>query len=353
MLENLARYSRKKILVTGHTGFKGSWLTSILNLAGANVYGLSLPPDENSLYSRIGNAGMAGEVFLDLRNALEIQNYFEQNKFDGIFHLAAQPIVRYSYEFPVETFNTNVMGTAHLLNSVTIYKSSPWVIVVTTDKVYENSGSNIAYIENTKLGGSDPYSASKAAVEHIVSSWRNVALFLKSDLRLSTVRAGNVIGGGDFGSDRLLPDIVRSFSANKQLVIRNPSYVRPWQHVLDPLNGYLMLGLKMLNEEKVEYSYNFGPGEDSKRTVEEIVQFASLKWPGNPGYTFVDEQIHMKETPFLWLSSELARKDLGWRNIFEAQAAVSLTVDWEIQALSQPPIEVMQKQIIKFYEEWA
>ena len=348
MLKGLEIYRDKKILVTGHTGFKGTWLTAILRLAGAEVYGMSLPPESHSLYTRVERQ-ISSEVFLDIRDRKMVREYFESNVFDGVFHLAAQPLVRRSYQQPVETYDTNVMGTAHILESITEFKASKWVIVVTTDKVYEYDPAQIAYNENSKLGGSDPYSGSKAAVENLLVSWRSVLAYVGSNLQLCSVRAGNVVGGGDQATDRLLPDIVRGFLNGEKIAIRNPSFVRPWQHVLDPLNGYLILGKELLSDNSVSNSYNFGPSEASKLTVEEIVKIASDYWPNNLGFETKPDESSMHETPFLWLSSELARSELGWHNKYEAEEAIQLTLDWEIEARELRTNSILEAQIKTFF----
>jgi CDP-glucose 4,6-dehydratase len=350
VLNGLEIYKDKKILVTGHTGFKGTWLTAVLRLAGAEVHGLSLPPEDNSLYTRVKRQ-VCSETFLDIRDRKLVGEYFAVNSFDGVFHLAAQPLVRRSYQQPVETFDTNVMGTAHVLESITKYKATNWVIVVTTDKVYEYNHEQIAYNENSKLGGSDPYSGSKAAVEHLLASWRSVISYEKSNLQLCSVRAGNVVGGGDHATDRLLPDIVRGFLHGEKISIRNPSFVRPWQHVLDPLNGYLILGKELFLGNSVSDSYNFGHSESSNLTVEEIAKIAKEFWPNNLGFVAKADTSSMHEVPFLWLSSERARTELGWGNKYEAEEAVQLTLNWEIEARDQHPDSILETQIKTFFGE--
>lgn len=350
MLKGLESYRGKKILVTGHTGFKGAWLSTILSMAGADVFGLSLKPESESLYTRVGKK-VSSEEFLDIRDRKLVNAYFQKNKFDGVFHLAAQPLVRLSYLQPIETFDTNLMGTAHLLEGITKNSSANWVVVITTDKVYEYSGNETGLHEGARLGGSDPYSASKVAVEHLLVSWRNVISFMNSELRLVSVRAGNVIGGGDNAVDRLLPDIVRNFKAGQKVIIRNPTFVRPWQHVLDPLNGYLLLGKRLMAGDSVSDSYNFGPTEESKLTVREIADIAAEIWPGNPGVRIHHDETRIHETPFLWLASNHARSELGWQNKFEAREAVRLTLNWEIDSQVNSPTLVLENQIKSYFGE--
>lgn len=347
----LKEYSGKKILITGHTGFKGTWLARILVLAGADVYGLALKAEDNSLFSLIDNLGLKESAILDIRNRAEIENYFKKHEFDGIFHLAAQPLVRRSYKEPIETFETNVMGTAHILDSAVSNGSAAWIVVITTDKVYRNVEKLPGYIEDDALGGKDPYSASKAATEMVVSAWQTIANHNNGKIQITSARAGNVIGGGDMADDRLIPDLIRGFRAGTKTVIRNPASIRPWQHVLDPLNGYLRMGLALMAGRTISPAYNFGPGEESKLTVEEMADYACAQWEGAKG---VEIQIDSKaphEAGLLWLSSDLATKELGWSNRFEAREAIRWTLDWEKAAMQTSALAALDQQINEFYGE--
>ena len=344
-------FAGKKILITGHTGFKGTWLSRILILAGAKVYGLSLEAEKNSLFSRIDNLNFEKSTILDIRNRQNIDNYFSEHKFEGIFHLAAQPLVRKSYKEPIETFETNVMGTAHILNSIINNNASKWIIVVTTDKVYKNMNKLEGYFEDEPLGGIDPYSASKAATEMVISAWRTIADQSVGKIRICSVRSGNVIGGGDVGEDRLIPDLIRSFKSNSTTVIRNPKSIRPWQHILDPLNGYLVIGSKFIDSTDLSPAYNFGPGEDSKLTVKQVAEFACSLWPNSKGIEIKSDPQAVYESELLWLSSALARKELGWFNKFEAYEAVRWTIEWEKNSVSSSPLEAIDLQINSFFEE--
>ena len=221
----LAKYSDKKILITGHTGFKGTWLSRILVLAGAQVFGLSLEPEKDSLFAKIESLGIKESSILDIRDRAAVENYFKSHSFDGIFHLAAQPLVRRSYREPIETFDTNVMGTAHVLNSVVSSNAANWVVVITTDKVYRNVEKLEGYVEDEPLGGKDPYSASKVGTEAAVTAWQQIQR-TSGGPKVVAVRAGNVIGGGDWSNDRLIPDITKALNSNKEVVIRNPKAVR-------------------------------------------------------------------------------------------------------------------------------
>ena len=345
----LKEYSGKKILITGHTGFKGTWLARTLVLAGAEVYGLALKAENDSLFSLIDNLGLTESAILDIRNRTEVEDYFERHQFEGIFHLAAQPLVRRSYREPIETFETNVMGTAHILDSVVSNSSAEWIVVITTDKVYRNLEKMEGYVEDDALGGKDPYSASKAATEMVISAWQTIAGVRGKKIRIASARAGNVIGGGDMAEDRLIPDLIRSFRANTKAVIRNPASIRPWQHVLDPLNGYVSMGLALMQGRTISLAYNFGPGEESKLTVEEMAEYACAQWEGSKGVEITIDSQAPHEAGLLWLSSELAAKELGWSNRFEAREAIAWTLDWEKAAMQTSALAALDHQIHEFY----
>jgi CDP-glucose 4,6-dehydratase len=349
MIDSLSPYFGKKILITGHTGFKGTWLARILTLAGAEVFGLSLEPTENSLFSRIGEFGLQSSNFIDICDADRIDQYFSVNKFEGVFHLAAQSIVIKSYDDPVKTFATNVMGTVNLLNSIKKFSAANWVVVVTTDKVYKNSDKHEGYSENDPIGGSDPYSASKGGTEMVVLAWQNLVTHVYPPIKIVSVRAGNVIGGGDETEYRLMPDLVRGYRTSTKAIIRFPDAVRPWQHVLDPLNGYLQVGVRLMFFEEISQSYNFGPGDESKLSVKDVVEYASsildqhLDWELRPNLE------GNKETSYLWITSERARLELGWFNKYEAKEAIQLTFDWEKESLISNPLNALDIQINNFY----
>lgn len=350
MLNNLKAFKGKKILVTGHTGFKGTWLSRILILAGAEVYGLALSPEANSLYARIKNLGVADSSIIDIRNRGEIENYFKTHNFEGVFHLAAQPLVIRSYKEPLETFDTNVMGTAHVLNAIVENDSARWVLVITTDKVYKNVEKLEGYLEEEPLGGKDPYSASKAATEMVVSAWQNLAILKESRISIVSVRAGNVIGGGDSADNRLIPDLIRGFRKGEKIAIRYPDAIRPWQHVLDPLNGYLTVAQKLMAGKKTSPAFNFGPGEESKLTVREMAEYACSQWEGSLGLDIQKDTNALPESGLLWLSSKLANQELGWSNRFEAKESIRWTIDWERESMNSTPLEALDKQITDFFE---
>jgi CDP-glucose 4,6-dehydratase len=349
MLTQLKDYRGKKILVTGHTGFKGVWLSRILVLAGAEVYGVALEPETGSLFTRIENIGFKESSYIDIRNAAALNEYLEKHTFDGVFHLAAQPLVIKSYEEPLETFATNVMGTANLLQSIMMNKSSPWTVVVTTDKVYKNVEKLAGYTEDESLGGKDPYSASKAATEMVVSAWQNLGALQNPIYKLVAVRAGNVIGGGDTAENRLIPDLIRGFHSNSKTVIRFPHSIRPWQHVLDPLNGYLTIGCKLMTDKKISPAYNFGPGDESKLTVQQMAEYSCGQWPGSQGIEVRDDKNALPESGLLWLSSNLAIEELGWFNRFEAKEAIRWTIEWERESMNSTPLQALDTQIDAFF----
>jgi CDP-glucose 4,6-dehydratase len=255
-----------------------------------------------------------------------------------------------AYDQPIETFETNVLGTANLLQSVLNFQSSRWAIVITTDKVYENLELADGYSERDPLGGKDPYSASKAAAEMVVSAWRTIASHKKSDFVVSTARAGNVIGGGDHAANRLVPDLIRSFRTSTKAVIRNPASLRPWQHVLDPLRGYLLMGSKLLRSEKISPSYNFGPSESSKLTVMDVANAAASLWPGNKGIEIQIDTLAFHESKLLWLCSDLAEKELGWRNHFDAIESIRMTVEWE-RLSATSAVSALDVQISQYFWE--
>ena len=345
----LKDYSGKKILVTGHTGFKGAWLSRILVLAGAKVYGLALAADANSLFDVAGDLGFKESTILDIRDRTAVEKYFTTHRFDGIFHMAAQPLVRRSYKEPIETFDTNVMGTAHVLHAAVSNSATQWVVAITTDKVYRNVEKLGGYSEDEPLGGKDPYSASKAASEMVISAWQTIARQLDEKIAISSARAGNVIGGGDTAEDRLIPDLIRGFHAGAKTIIRNPASVRPWQHVLDPVNGYLTMGSALMAGRAISPAYNFGPGEESKLTVEQMAEYACTLWEGARGIDIAIDPNAVHESGLLWLSSQLATKELGWSNRFEAREAIAWTIEWERESMKTSPLIALDRQINAFY----
>lgn len=328
-------YSGKKVFLTGHTGFKGSWLLSWLRLLGAEIKGYALNTiNENDLYNCIQGDTICESVIADIRSKETLKNEILQFEPDFIFHLAAQPLVRVSYEIPVETFEVNVIGTANVLEALRFLEKPCVVVVITTDKVYENKEWIYPYRENDSLGGYDPYSASKACAELVIGSYRNcffnVLNYSKHGKAIASARAGNVIGGGDWSQDRIIPDVVRALSRNESINVRNPSAIRPWQHVLEPLYGYLLLGAK-LTEDPIKYSgvYNLGPYAEDTLSVEDLVKVAICLW-GKGDYYKLDfnsaDQPH--EAGILKLDISKAINELSWRPKLTSDKAISWTIDW-------------------------
>lgn len=323
-------WANKKVLLTGHTGFKGSWLSLWLSELGAKVIGYSLPMEsEQPLFARLGLGDHVHSVFGDIRNSDRLRSVVEQEKPEVVFHLAAQSLVPYSYSHPRETFDVNVMGTVNLLDCIRFCESVRSVVVVTTDKCYENREQAAGYKEGDRLGGHDPYSGSKACAEVVVDSYRQSFFGGDDSAGIATARAGNVIGGGDWASERLVPDIVRAITEKKDLIIRRPNAVRPWQHVLEPLSGYLLLGELLCNSpRKYAQAWNFGPESGAFRSVEWVINRFLGEW-GCPGYRWVPEFSNViHETNYLALDCNKAKEQLGWRAKWDIEATVSKTVEW-------------------------
>jgi CDP-glucose 4,6-dehydratase len=326
-------YKNKKVFITGHTGFKGSWLTAILHSFGAEVKGYALEPETNpSLYQAIHGDSLCYSIIGDVRDASFLHKHISEFAPDIVFHLAAQPIVRTSYDIPVDTFEINAMGTVNVLEAIRQMRKKCIAVLITTDKVYENNESGQAYKENNRLGGYDPYSSSKACAELIIDSYRksffNPQKYSTHQVAIASARAGNVIGGGDWAKDRLLPDIVRALVKNETINIRNPKAVRPWQHVLEPLWGYLTLAMKM-EEDPIVYTdaFNFGPYPYDVLTVKEITDLAVRIWgKGNVAFPKLQGQVH--EAGLLSLSIEKAKKVLRWKPKLNAEKALTYTLEW-------------------------
>lgn len=319
-------YRDSKVLVTGHTGFKGSWLVTMLEMLGSEVMGVSLPAEENSLFRKINNDLTSSSASIDIRDRAALKKVMNDFNPDLVFHLAAQSLVLESYENPVDTFSTNVMGTAHLLEASLDAYNLKGVVIITTDKVYRNLESGKAFSEEDSLGGNDPYSGSKAACEIVVESWRPLFESRNTKVRLVTARAGNVIGGGDEGKNRLLPDLVSSISSDAKLTLRNPNATRPWQHVMDALHGYLIIGEKMLLNEQVARSYNFGPGKDADLSVMQVVN--TIEELSGKRFEISIEDSKFHESRLLKLDSSLATEDLGWSSRLTSKEALNLTLDF-------------------------
>lgn len=317
-----------KILLTGHTGFKGSWLTCLLNTLGAKVSGYSLPPPTTpNLFEQLQLKNKIDHHEGDIRDEKKLLTVMQKVKPDAVIHLAAQPLVITSYNSPVETFSTNVQGTAHVLDTALQVESAKALLMITTDKVYENNESLNGYSEEDRLGGHDPYSASKAMAELLIASYRS-SFAIKKKVAIASARSGNVIGGGDFSPNRLLPDIARHLANNNPITLRSPNSSRPWMHVLEPLFGYLHLLQQMLKEpHHYSEAWNFAPKESSSITCQELTEEAIYLW-GKGSWIDQSDPLAPKETKLLKLSGDKTYHRLGWRARYDWKEALKLTLDW-------------------------
>ena len=349
-MTNTSFWKNKNVLITGHNGFKGSWLSLWLHDKGAFVYGLSLENNEKeSIYHSFAlNSILCCDAIIDIRNANELSMFIGQHHFDVVFHLAAQPLVRESYKSPLDTWSTNVQGSLNLLEALKQYDHTCAVVMITTDKVYENLELPYAYHENDRLGGLDPYSGSKAAAEIAINSWRFSFCgegHSASNLRVATARAGNVIGGGDWAKDRIIPDVIRAIITDQSLKLRNPLAVRPWQHVLEPLSGYIKLGEKLyLDGHKYAQAYNFGPMPSNNSTVINLVNSVAKCWPFDLDISVEKSDLH--EAGLLSLQITKACYELAWSPVWSFRQTVQNTVDWyrDVNSGAQP-LECARKNI--------
>jgi len=339
------------VLITGHTGFKGTWLVMYLKSIGVEVCGFSLPMIEGSLYHRANLKNSLSEKFGDIRNIREFEDFVNSIKPSVILHLAAQSLVLDSYHDPIGTFSTNVIGTANVLETARNHRSVLAVGVITTDKVYENRNIGRRFVEGDSILGEDPYSASKAGSENVVNAWRN--LVSKShELNISVFRAGNVIGGGDMAANRLFPDIVRAWENNDEILVRNPMSTRPWQHVLDPLRGYVMAIENSIREKK-DHTLNFGPTENSM-TVEAVLKEVKKLWPELNIRQKISEQ-NEYESVLLDLDSNKAQRLLNWIPIYTQAQSIQKTLEWwtcvNIEKMSFQ--DCIDMQIIEFINTYS
>jgi CDP-glucose 4,6-dehydratase len=328
-------YAGRRVLVTGHTGFKGAWLCEWLLDLGAELHGLALAPEKPALFTSLDLARRMRHDLVDIREAAALQAKIAALRPEIIFHLAAQPLVRFSYREPVETFATNTLGTAHLLEAVRLGDFPCTVIVVTSDKCYRNDGQPRAFREDDPLGGHDPYSASKAAAEVVTAAYRDSFFAQGGKVALASARAGNVIGGGDWAQDRLVPDAMRALRMGEPVPVRNPDFTRPWQHVLEPLGGYLQLGAKLeparaeeniTDLEMLAGAFNFGPSPEANRRVRDLVEEVLRHRPGS--WQRVAQESHLPEAPLLSLAIDKAREVLGWTPRWDFAETVTRTVAW-------------------------
>jgi len=326
-------YRNKKVLITGHTGFKGSWLTMWLLNLGADITGYALKAATNpSLFEVLGLKDKINHIEADIRDSEYLEKVVKNCKPDIIFHLAAQPLVRYSYKNPRETYETNIMGTVNLLDAIRKNQSAKVVVNITSDKCYDNKETLKAYNEDAPMGGSDPYSSSKGAAELVISAYKK-SFFnpeqygLTHNTAMASVRAGNVIGGGDWSDDRLIPDCIKAFTQNNPVILRNPQSIRPWQHVLEPLSGYLWIGALMWEDGKAYCEgWNFGPDDRNILTVEEVVKNV-IKLFDSGSYE-IDSDFNPHEAKLLTLDISKATGRLNWKPVYSNADSIKETVEW-------------------------
>jgi CDP-glucose 4,6-dehydratase len=319
------------VLITGHTGFKGTWLGLLLETLEIPYVGYSLEPEKDSLFARLDRTGHASEVFADVLNLNLFKKFLSENNVRAIIHMAAQPLVLRSYEIPLETFAINALGTANILSAASENQNVEAVIAVTTDKVYQNSNNGIDFVESDPLQGHDPYSASKVAAESAVDVWRKIAQ-QSGGPQILSVRAGNVIGGGDWSEDRLIPDLVRGFFKSETVEIRSPNSTRPWQHVLDPLVGYLMALENALGGSDTN-SFNFGPSTPSL-SVKTVTEIARRAWPEETNVNYFDKSGN-SEAATLGLDPSLAINSLKWESFWSQEDAITSSIDWWVKVLKK------------------
>lgn len=351
-------YEGKRVLVTGHTGFKGSWLSIWLHELGAEVIGVALDPfteRDNYVLSGIGNK-IKADIRADIRDGKWMKEIFQEYQPEIVFHLAAQPLVRLSYDIPVETYETNVMGTINVMEAMRVTDSVKVGVMITTDKCYENKEQIWGYRENEPMGGYDPYSSSKGAAEIAIASWRrsffNPANYgSKHHVALASVRAGNVIGGGDWALDRIIPDCIKALEAGKPIEIRSPKAIRPWQHVLEPLSGYMLLAQKMwIEPTKYCEGWNFGPRAESITPVWDVAQDV-VKCYGSGTLNDVSDPNALHEAKLLMLDISKAKFLLGWEPRMNIHQCISLTVDWYKQYKHQNVYSLCIEELNKFLEK--
>lgn len=358
-LENLVMattfWKNKRVLITGHTGFKGSWMSLWLQTRGASVIGYSLEPPSSPCFFEIGEiARDMTSIHGDICDLDDFKAAIKTYKPEIIIHMAAQSLVRYSYDFPIETYSTNIMGTANVLDAVRQLGGVRVVLIITSDKCYENRETHHGYKESDPMGGYDPYSSSKGCAELVTAAYSN-SFFNKKDftshgVAIASTRAGNVIGGGDWGKDRLIPDIIRSVLANESVVIRYPNAVRPWQHVLEPLNGYMQL-VEKLWEHGTDYNgaWNFGPEMDDCKPVYWILESMNSKW--NNGINWIQSPAdNPHEAKYLYLDCSKSKELLGWSPRLNLATALDLLVDWYQGYANNANMRELSVDQIRFFE---
>jgi CDP-glucose 4,6-dehydratase len=349
MLPNSQFWSGKRVFLTGHTGFKGSWLTVWLHSLGAHVTGYALSPvTEPSMFNALELSSMCAHHIGDIRDRASLITALHQAKPDLIIHMAAQPLVRQSYREPIETFEINALGTAHLLEAARTVPSLRGCVIVTTDKCYENREWVYPYRETDALGGYDPYSASKAAAEIVTHSYRR-SFFHEGACTVVSARAGNVIGGGDWSQDRLIVDAVRAFSEGREMIVRNITAVRPWQHVLEPLSGYLTLAQRIYEDGRaVSPAFNFGPPSDQVLSVGEMITAFAQAWGGDAQWRYDPPPNAPHEAGLLMLDPSLAQRELRWTPRVRFRETIALTAAWYKQFYSHKESPALSEHLLAF-----
>ena len=356
-IKNLKSFwKNKKVFITGHTGFKGSWLTIFFKLIGAKVYGYSLKQEKYSLYNFANIEQIVSKSFIgDIRDYHKLKKSIKTSSPDFLIHMAAQPLVRYSYDFPKYTYEVNTLGTLNILNILSELKFLKYAIIITTDKVYKNINLKKYFKENDELGGHDPYSNSKACAELITQSYYD-SILSKQKISCVTVRAGNVIGGGDFASNRIIPDFFRSLRNKKTLFLRYPNAIRPWQHVIEPLYGYILLLMKICkNKKTVGGSWNFGPKQSNNLKVKKIISILNSNFKNK--VKIKEKSIKRnsyKESVLLKLNSDKSKKTLRWRPSYNIYQTLKLISDWQIDFTRNKKniLQTSSKQIINYINQF-
>ena len=358
MINNLKSLSKfwkgKKVFLTGHTGFKGSWFSILLNLVGAKVIGYSLKPDKKINFFDLAKLDkeIYASIIGDIRDYSKLKKFVAKFSPDFIVHMAAQPLVRDSYVYPKYTYEVNTLGTVNVLNILNELNFIKSALIITTDKVYLNTNKKNYYKENDLLGGFDPYSNSKSCAEFAVNSYNN-SFFKKKGISVVTARAGNVIGGGDFSKDRILPDYFRSLLKNKKLILRSPNSIRPWQYILDPLYGYLLLLMKLHKKQKfTEMSWNFGPDKSNNKSVKDIIYLINKEF--NNSVTIIKKNSRLNkyyESKVLMLKSDKSKSTLNWRPKYNLAESIKLTSLWHKEFLAKGNIlKISKNQILDYFK---
>ena len=322
-------FLHKKILITGNTGFKGTWLTNFLLIMKSKIIGISKDiPTKPSMFKATISSGQIKQYFFDIKNFIKLKNVINKENPDIIFHLAAQSLVKKSFEDTIETWETNVIGTVNLLEALKTYKKKIIVVIITSDKSYKNKEWVWGYRENDELGGSDPYSASKASAEFVINSYYQSFLNKKSNIRLSIARAGNVIGGGDWAENRIIPDCINCWSKDKIVKIKNPNSTRPWQHVLEPISGYLQLAHVLSKNKKISgEAFNFGPNLDQNKNVKNLVKKMASYWQ-NKKWSIDKNRSKIIESRLLSLNCEKSKELLKWTPTLSFDEMSEFTISW-------------------------